>query len=294
MSLSAKLLTILTLILILPLSACGGETGTTVVPGNNGASVVENPVVIPPGLVAIVNGEEIAEEQFEQELARRQQESAIADPDALASMVLHTLIEQTLIRQAAADMQITVSDEELDAELQLQIDSANLAGGWTQWLEGNLYTEGEFREALRNSLLTGRVIERITQNLNGDVAQVHARHILLPTRDEANSILARLNAGEDFTALATTVSVAAEAEFGGDLGWFTRQGLLETVLAEVAFSLQPGEIAGPVPTRLGYHIIQTLEFAERPVEPEARANIAQIQFENWLQSLLESAAVEQF
>ncbi len=294
MSLSAKLLTILTLILILLLSACGGETEETVVPDNNSQSVVENPVENPPGLVAIVNGEEIAEEQFGRELARRQQESAVADPDALASMVLNTLIEQTLIRQAAVDMQITVGDEELDAELQLQIDAANLAGGWSQWLENNLYTEDEFREALRNSLVTGRVIERITQNLSGDVAQVHARHILLQTRDEANSVLARLNAGEDFTELATTVSVAAEAEFGGDLGWFTRQGLLETTLAEVAFSLQPGEIAGPVPTRLGYHIIQTLEFAELPVEPEARANLAQIQFENWLQSLLESAAVERF
>ncbi len=136
--------------------------------------------------------------------------------------------------------------------------------------------------------------DRIVQDLSGDVPQVNARHILVRTRAEAETALDRLNAGDTFESVVADVSIAADAEFGGDLGWFTRQGLLEQTLADVAFSLEPGEMAGPVATRLGYHIVQTLAFDERPVDPEARVNLAQIQFENWLQSLRDRAVIERF
>ena len=284
------------LFLALSLAACGGGTSEAAdsQASNPTATVAATSGGDTAGLVARVNGEGITEADYRRALARSRQESTISDQKSLERLVLETLIEQTLIRQAAADLDIRIDEATLEAEFQENIELAGGEAQWAEWLENNLYTEAEFREALRNSLLTTRVRDRIVQNLEGDVPQVHARHILLHTEAEANAVLGRLNAGEDFETLAVNRSEAADAPMGGDLGWFTRQGLLEQTLADVAFDLEAGEIAGPVATRLGYHIIQKLESAERPVDPEARVNLAQIQFENWLQTLRERATIERF
>ena len=65
-------------------------------------------------------------------------------------------------------------------------------------------------------------------------------------------------------------------------------------LAQTAFSLQVGQIAGPVATELGYHVIQVMEIADRPVEPERRVYIAQTRFDNWLQPLYAKAVIERY
>jgi parvulin-like peptidyl-prolyl isomerase len=111
----------------------------------------------------------------------------------------------------------------------------------------------------------------------------------------ANDILARLQAGEDFVALAKQFSEdEMTRDNGGDLDWFTQDELLVPEVAQVAFSLQPGAIGGPVTTELGYHIVQTLEFADRPVGAERRVYIAQARFEQWLRPLYDSANIERY
>jgi parvulin-like peptidyl-prolyl isomerase len=83
-------------------------------------------------------------------------------------------------------------------------------------------------------------------------------------------------------------------DLGGDLGWFTLEELLTPQLSKVAFTLKAGEIRGPVATDLGYHIVQVLEFAKRPVEPERRANIAEVRFDNWLTPLYGKADIKRY
>lgn len=246
-------------------------------------------------LVAKVNGAEITLPEFQQAYTRTQQDTDAADPVALAGSVLDTLIEQQLIDQAAASMNITLSDADLNKELQTYVDQAGSQQAWQQWLTQNQFTTDQFRDNLRQTLITQRVRDAVTQDVNGALHQVHARHILLRTEDDAKLILARLQAGEDFAALAQQYSHdVTSSQQGGDLGWFTKDELLEPSLAEVAFSLKPGQIAGPIVTRLGYHVIQTLEFADRPVDPAKRAALAQAEFETWLQSLLDKATVEKY
>ncbi|RMG78751.1 MAG: hypothetical protein D6712_20815 [Chloroflexi bacterium] len=300
-----KVLFYSSLLFILILAACGGGDAPA---GNSDAAASDNtdtsggnvaaqsaPMQTDNGdLVALVNGEPITREAFDRALARMQTESAITDPAAMERVVMDMLVEQALIRQAAQELNISVSQEDIDAEIQGLIEMAGGEAGWQEWLAVNMYTEQEYRDAIANSLLTQRVIDAITADLSGDVPQVHARHILLPTEADALEVLQLLQNGGDFAQLAMTYSVAADAQLGGDLGWFTRQGLLESSLADVAFSLQPNEIAGPVATRLGYHIVQTLEYAERPISEEDRAVLAQIEFENWLQTLRERATIERY
>ncbi len=209
--------------------------------------------------------------------------------------MLRTLIEQVLIEQEAARAGISVSDAELDAELNALIDAAGGQSNWGNWLAQNQYTADEFRDLLRATMLTNRMRDAITRDLEAPVAQVRARHILVATRDEAAALLVRLRNGENFAVLATQVSLdTATRATGGDLGWFLQDELLEAELARVAFELQPNQIAGPIQTALGYHIVQTLETAVRPVPEEKRAILAQTRFEQWLTDLTSRATIEQF
>jgi parvulin-like peptidyl-prolyl isomerase len=293
----AQLIHILTLLLVLLLTACAGSTSGQDSPTTSPPTAVHNLPVNEAGvtLVAKVNGAEITLPEFEQAVARQQAEVEAADPAALQASVLDALIEQALIEQAASQQQINVTDEEIQAELQAMVQESGSESAWQQWLEQNHFTQEEFAENLRQSIVTQRLRDLVTQNVTGSLPHVHARHILVATEAEANDILARLQAGEEFAVLATTYSRdVTTRDSGGDLGWFTQEELLEPALAQVAFSLEIGQIAGPVPTRLGYHILQTLEKAERPVPAEKQADLAQVVFQNWLQTMFDSATIERY
>lgn len=246
-------------------------------------------------LVAVVNQVEITLPDFQQALQRRQQEMLAADPSALQAEVLEQLIDQALIEQGAAALEIVVTDEELQAELLVNIELAGSPEAWNAWLAANGYQVDEFNATLRATLITNHLRDSLTADLAGDVPQARARHILLRTEQEAAAILSLLQGGGDFATLAQRYSLddTTRAQ-GGDLGWFAQEELLVPELAAVAFQLLPGQIGGPVSTALGYHVIQTLETGRLPVDPERRVYIAQNRFENWLDQMRQGAVIERY
>ncbi|GAB4512410.1 MAG: hypothetical protein OHK0046_11880 [Anaerolineae bacterium] len=244
-------------------------------------------------VVAKVNDAEITLAEFDRAFARSQQAISADTVNAAARYELDLLIEQMLINQGAAEMGVAVTDEEIEAEYQRIREGAG--GAWEDWLNENGYTEDELRVFLRNTLLTQRMIDAVTQLEVDRVPEINARHIVVETEELANTVLTLLNSGEDFGALAAQYSRdVTSRDNGGDLGWFTRDGLLTPELAEVAFGLQPNEIAGPVQTVLGYHVIQTLAFGEREVVREDQADLAAQQFTAWLQSRRAAATIERY
>jgi len=100
------------------------------------------------------------------------------------------------------------------------------------------------------------------------VTQSHARHILLRpaanlTEAQARERLAdykrRVQAGQaDFAQLAKEFSQDASARNGGDLGW-SSPGMFVPEFEEVLNNLQPGQVADPIVSRFGVHLIQLLE-----------------------------------
>jgi peptidyl-prolyl cis-trans isomerase D len=93
-----------------------------------------------------------------------------------------------------------------------------------------------------------------------------ARHILIESGDDdaaalekAEDVAARVRAGEDFAALAGSASQdPGSAEKGGDLGWATR-GMFVGAFEDALFGMAVGDIAGPVKTQFGYHVIRLEE-----------------------------------
>ena len=108
----------------------------------------------------------------------------------------------------------------------------------------------------------------------GAEEEVHARHILVETEDEAKAIVEQLKGGADFAALAKEKSKDPGAADGGDLGYFTKDQMVPE-FSEVAFKMYPGQLSNPVKTQFGWHIIKVEDKRMRPV-PELDAIKEQI------------------
>ena len=130
------------------------------------------------------------------------------------------------------------------------------------------------------------------------VEEIHARHILLPTEEDAKAALARVKAGEDFAKVATELSKDPAGD-GGDLGWFTKDRMVPE-FADAAFKLQPGEISEPVKSQFGWHIIKVEERRMRTFPPfeelkdQASRYVAQKAQSDLIASLHATATVERF
>ncbi len=128
--------------------------------------------------------------------------------------------------------------------------------------------------------------------------EVHARHILLPTEDEAKAALARIKAGEDFAKVATELS-KDQAGDGGDLGWFTKDRMVPE-FADAAFKLEPGQVSDPVKSQFGWHIIKVEGKRMKTFPPfdqvkdQAGRYVAQKAQTALITSLREKAKIERF
>lgn len=84
-----------------------------------------------------------------------------------------------------------------------------------------------------------------------------ARHILVKTRDEAERLKTRLKLGNDFGKLAKKYSLCPSGKRHGDLGEF-RRGQMVKPFEDVVFKKPLHEVHGPVKTRFGWHLIETI------------------------------------
>jgi peptidyl-prolyl cis-trans isomerase C len=137
--------------------------------------------------------------------------------------------------------------------------------------------------ALQSALISQEVGPTITEDAikaryQKDVAgkpgeeEVHARHILVPSEAQAKKIIADLNGGADFIALAKANSTDPAAASGGDLGFFKAGDMLPE-FSVAAFALKPGEFTQtPVQTRYGWHVIKLEERRNQPAPTYEQAH----------------------
>lgn len=247
------------------------------------------------GLVARVNGVGISQLTFDMEMARRTSSSQIADQNALGQQVLDGLIEREIVRQYARQMGIEATVEEARAEIEALKAALENPADWERFLAVNDMTEPELVTTVLEQLVTAKVREQLFAPLYGEVVHAHARHILVGSPEEAAALLGQLQQGASFEDLARQHSIDnATRDTGGDLGWFVANELIDQRLGQVIFSLQPGAIAGPIQTRVGYHIVQLIETDTRPIEENRLGVLMDAVYSQWLQAQLTSATIERF
>jgi len=99
------------------------------------------------------------------------------------------------------------------------------------------------------------------------VKKVQARHILVGKQELADELKKRIDAGEDFSALAEEYSECPSKKRGGDLGWFGK-GAMVRPFEVAAFSAEEGAVVGPVKTEFGWHLIYVYEIQD-DIDPNA-------------------------
>jgi len=157
---------------------------------------------------------------------------------------------------------------------------------------------GWIRQRLQISDAAARMLYLLDRSSYAEPAQLCSAHILVPTREEAEAVRARLEEGADFGELAREVSKdPGSAPRGGDLGCVT-QGSFVPEFERAALSLQPGRISEPVQTRFGWHLIRLDELRPARVRPfeevreKIRSQIERVAIERFVRHLVARAAVE--
>lgn len=128
------------------------------------------------------------------------------------------------------------------------------------------------------------------------VPEVHARHILVESEDQAKDVVKKLKAGEDFAKLAKDVSKDPGSE-GGDLGYITKDQVVPE-FGNAAFALDKGKISDPVKTQFGWHVIKVEDKRDRKppaldqVKDRIKAALAQRAGEELIQKIRTDAKIE--
>src|ERR1700704_1997778 len=200
-------------------------------------------------VLAKVNGSEIR--QSDLALAEEELGPSLAqmDPATKKENVLAFLIDMKIVAKAAEDKKIENSE---DFKRRMSFTRSRLL------MDSLLATEGK---AATTDEAMKKVYEEASKQITGE-QEVHARHILVETEDEAKAIKAELDKGGDFAELAKKKSKDPGASDGGDLGFFTKEQMVPE-FSRVAFPLQPGKISDPVKSQFGWHIIKVEEKRSR-------------------------------
>jgi len=162
--------------------------------------------------------------------------------------------DNELVRQAAMELGITVSDDEVDEVLASVGLPSNTA----------------YQDMVRRGMLEARLLaEYFEQQVPQYAAQRHVMAMFLESESQASEVIARLEAGEDFGAIASELSLEGMTQMQeGDLGWLP-EGVLTiqmgtSLLDEAIFSLDVGVLSQPIyeETRdkgVGYWLVEVTE-----------------------------------
>jgi parvulin-like peptidyl-prolyl isomerase len=282
MTLARITLGILLAALALAASACGGGSDS-----------------VPSGTVAVVDGTEISEDDLDELIvqakkgyeAQKQEFPKAGTPEfqSIQTQYVAYLVELEEFRQAAEELGVSVTDEDVDkAEQELIKDRFDgKRAEYEKALEAQGFTAEQYREkALAVSALSKKIFDEVTkgakvteqeilsyytqnQSQYGTPESRDVRHILIAEKSEgdkvdfaaskakADDIYAQLEAGADFAALAKSSSAdPGSKDSGGKLTISRGQTVPE--FDKISFELDTGELSKPVKTQYGYHVIEAV------------------------------------
>jgi len=197
-------------------------------------------------VVATVGGQTITEADLAFAAEDLGQELNNVPQDQIRAVLLAQMIDLKLMAQAGHVQNLEASDL-YKLRLSYLTDRA-LRRAYTKTAVSDAITPDEIKKEYDKEIAA-----------MPNVDEIHARHILVSSEDDAKAIKAQLDGGADFAAIAKEKSIEPGAkDSGGDLGYFTQDKMVKP-FADAAFALKVNEISAPVQTQFGWHIIQVLD-----------------------------------
>jgi parvulin-like peptidyl-prolyl isomerase len=211
--------------------------------------------------------------------------------------VLEGFIDQLIIEQEASKLGIRVTEQELEARIQAEIAQQDDQTQLDEWLAANNLTFDEFKHTLWAELIAQQLFEQLTKDIPETAEQVQVQHIRVADEATAQLIVDQLKSGRDFAVLAQEYSLEDSAWNKPEQPrWIAKGlGMLPTKVENTAFSLQPGQMNGPIPTPDGFYIIELLNWeAKRPLTEEMAQTFKNQIFTDWLKEQRSFAIIERF
>ena len=279
-------------------------------------------------VVAVVDSGVIMESQLnsrvEEILIRLKSDTTELPPiNLLEEQVLDRLIIEEIQLQLADRAGIKISDSELNQTLSRVSSQNNLSlEDFRLKLEAEGTSYKSFRDTIKKELIIQRVqrgrvggkvdiseqeIENFINSEEGKsqlAEQYNVQHILLSVksgsteqqiekiRNEANNLITRLEGDESFEKLAASYSSGQEALEGGFLGWRT-SAELPSLFANVVTELKVGEVAQPLRSGAGFHILKltdkrgnTVKFLDQTLARHILIQPSEIRTENQAEELI--------
>ncbi|ETT49467.1 peptidylprolyl isomerase [Paenibacillus odorifer] len=212
--------------------------------------------------VATVNGTKITKEQLYDKLIEAGGEST-----------LQSMITTELVDQEAKKANVTVTDEDINTELEDLKAQFGGEAAFNAALSQSSMTVDDLKKQMPLQVKLRKILEPQVTVTDDEIKeyydtnkatfseeeQVRASHILVETKEEADAILKQLKEGADFATLAKEKSSdTGSKDNGGDLDFFKR-GDMVAEFSDVAFKLKVGETSDAVKSDYGYHIIKVTD-----------------------------------
>lgn len=210
-------------------------------------------------VVATINGEPVTEADIRIAIEDLDQQFARLPEEQRRAAALSAIIE---IRLMAGDAEAKgmADDDAFQRRMNLLRQRALHSA----------YIEQEIAAAITDEAVRARYDQQIASTPPSN--EIRARHIIVETEEEARAIIAELDAGGDFEAIAREKSKDGAAAEGGDLGYFGR-GQMVPEFEEAAFALETGAYTKePVQTQFGWHVIRLED--KRMQQPPAFEQVA--------------------
>ena len=164
--------------------------------------------------------------------------------DYFASAVADTIINDESLKQAAKqELDIEATADEISAELKKR----------------GLPDNAVYRDLIGAMLLQEKVGTHFDPGANATIEEADAQVMLLESQQVADEVMAKIEAGGNFTALAQ--EFACNSSVKGDLGWLPEELMPNTSIGNAAFNLTPGETSQPIydgnaTKQVGYWLIE--------------------------------------
>jgi parvulin-like peptidyl-prolyl isomerase len=265
---------------VLPLLLVGALGGALA--GCGGSSSAAGSV--PKDAVAVVGSQTVSLDDFDslvrqEQLAAAQQSKGFPVPgtkayDVMRDQATAYLVHSAEFKQKAAQLGITVSQQEIDRAV-ASLKKLHFGGSEQKYeaaRNAQGLTEADVRANQEFQLLTNKLFKKVTRNTTVSDAAVRAyydahraefrtkdsrtvRHILVATKAKADRLYSMLRAGASFVALENKYSLDSGP---GRLLMPISKGDTVPNFEAVAFGLKTGQIARPVKTAAGWHVVQAL------------------------------------
>ena len=202
-------------------------------------------------VVATVNGQPLHLSEVQAAAANLPANVRALPPETLYPKLIDSMVSERALAIAARKAGL-----DKDPAVQQQIQAA------TDQVLDNAVLKKEVVPTITDAAVHARYEAEIANKPGQE--EVHAKHILVPTEDQAKEIIAQLEKGADFSTLAKQYSKDPGSADGGDLGFFKKDDMVPA-FADAAFALQPGQFTKtPVHTQFGWHVILVVARRQAP------------------------------